>query len=218
MSVGFLDRVTKHTSFCRTPPKCHSDTCRCSSHSIITAPPRLTTTTCYLLGVIIYICYCFVLYHQMRLLPFAVLTLLQWLFAVPGCSAWVLPGSIGSLSHQERQTVVRPRTITIGSSSCFSLRMSNNEGSDAPIQTGRVKWFDTAKGFGFIVPDDGSNDVFVHQTAIQAEGFRSLANEEAVEFRVVTDKGRRKAVEVTGPNGTAVQGAPFRPSDDYDSY
>jgi protein lin-28 len=85
-------------------------------------------------------------------------------------------------------------------------------------QKGTVKWFNTQKGFGFIVPDDGSEDVFVHQTAIQAEGFRSLADGEVVEFEVEEENGRRKAVQVTGPDGANVQGAPFRPANDYDSY
>jgi CspA family cold shock protein len=50
--------------------------------------------------------------------------------------------------------------------------------------TGTVKWFNDAKGFGFIAPDDGSKDVFCHHTAIMAEGFRTLAEGQKVEFDV----------------------------------
>jgi cold shock CspA family protein len=57
--------------------------------------------------------------------------------------------------------------------------------------------FDSTKGFGFIVPDDDSGDVFVHQTSIKVDGFRSLDENQRVEFRVETDKnGKTKAMDV----------------------
>ena len=50
---------------------------------------------------------------------------------------------------------------------------------------GKVKWFNDAKGFGFITPTDGSKDVFVHHTAIAAQGFRTLSEGQDVEFEIV---------------------------------
>ena len=62
-----------------------------------------------------------------------------------------------------------------------------------------------------MVPDDGGDDIFVHHTAIHAEGFRSLGDGEQVEFEVITEpNGRSKAFNVTGPDGSYVQGAPRR--------
>jgi CspA family cold shock protein len=52
------------------------------------------------------------------------------------------------------------------------------------MATGKVKWFDVTKGFGFITPEDGSKDVFVHHTAIAGDGFKTLSETQEVTFDV----------------------------------
>ncbi|PHQ79580.1 MAG: cold-shock protein [Thalassobium sp.] len=57
---------------------------------------------------------------------------------------------------------------------------------------GTVKWFNTAKGFGFIAPDDGGADIFVHISAVEASGLTNLADDQAVEFELVDGRDGRK--------------------------
>ncbi len=57
--------------------------------------------------------------------------------------------------------------------------------ADNEVHAGTVKWFNATKGFGFITPANGEKDCFVHHSAIQGHGFKSLAEGEAVEFDVV---------------------------------
>ena len=62
--------------------------------------------------------------------------------------------------------------------------------------TGTVKWFNDTKGFGFITPEDGSKDCFVHHSAIQGNGFRSLAEGDRVEFELFIEPKGPKAQKV----------------------
>ncbi|GFY88021.1 glycine rich protein 2 [Actinidia rufa] len=69
---------------------------------------------------------------------------------------------------------------------------------------GKVRWFDDHKGYGFISPDEGGDDLFVHHSAIKSDGFRSLQEGQVVEFLIALENDRTKAVDVTGPDGSAV--------------
>ncbi len=61
------------------------------------------------------------------------------------------------------------------------------------MATGTVKWFDPAKGFGFIQPEDGQSDVFVHISAVERSGMGSLAEGQRVEYEIVTERGKQAA-------------------------
>ena len=63
-------------------------------------------------------------------------------------------------------------------------------------KTGQVKWFNESKGFGFITPTDGSKDVFVHFSAIQSDGFKTLAEGQQVEFSIQDSPRGPAAAEV----------------------
>jgi CspA family cold shock protein len=64
------------------------------------------------------------------------------------------------------------------------------------MATGTVKWFNAQKGFGFIQPDDGSKDVFVHVTAVQAAGLDGLNDGQKVSYEVVTERGKQAAANL----------------------
>jgi len=64
------------------------------------------------------------------------------------------------------------------------------------MPTGTVKWFNDDKGFGFITPDDGTKDLFVHQSAIVGDGFRSLSEGAKVSFDAESGEKGPKAVNV----------------------
>jgi CspA family cold shock protein len=64
------------------------------------------------------------------------------------------------------------------------------------MATGKVKWFNQTKGFGFIQPDDGGPDVFLHITALEEAGIRSLNENDRVEYETASSKGRISAVNI----------------------
>jgi CspA family cold shock protein len=64
------------------------------------------------------------------------------------------------------------------------------------MATGTVKWFNTIKGYGFIQPDDGSKDVFVHISAVQKAGLRTLMEGQKIEFEIAMEKGKSSAVNL----------------------
>jgi len=77
------------------------------------------------------------------------------------------------------------------------VRMQEEEGIMA---TGTVKWFNDAKGYGFITPDDGGEDLFAHFSAIQMNGFKTLKEGQKVVFEVVQGPKGKQASNITTGN------------------
>ena len=64
------------------------------------------------------------------------------------------------------------------------------------MQKGKVKWFDLNKGYGFIEPDDGREDIFVHISEVEKAGYRSLVNNQYVGYELFTKKGKSYAINL----------------------
>ena len=64
------------------------------------------------------------------------------------------------------------------------------------MASGTVKWFNATKGYGFIMPEDGGKDVFVHITAVQAAGMRSLTEGQKLEFEISMERGKAAATNL----------------------
>ncbi len=64
------------------------------------------------------------------------------------------------------------------------------------MATGKVKWYNPTKGYGFIAPDDGGKDVFVHATALEAAGLRGLADGQAISYELEENRGRVSAAQL----------------------
>lgn len=67
----------------------------------------------------------------------------------------------------------------------------------APKATGTVKWFNDAKGFGFITPDDGGEDLFAHFSSIQMTGFKTLKEGQRVAYEVIQGPKGKQALNIT---------------------
>lgn len=64
------------------------------------------------------------------------------------------------------------------------------------MATGTVKWFNMEKGYGFITPQDGGKDVFLHITAVQAAGLKSLNEGDRINYEIITERGKQAASNI----------------------
>jgi CspA family cold shock protein len=81
----------------------------------------------------------------------------------------------------------------------FTARVISQYLKDAFMATGTVKWFNDSKGFGFITPDDGGEDLFAHFSAIQMNGFKTLKEGQKVQFEVTQGPKGKQASNIQAP-------------------
>ena len=87
-----------------------------------------------------------------------------------------------------------PEDHVAGKRTGQDLTLGNSKEGVSVMSTGKVKWFNESKGYGFIEPDGGGRDVFVHYSAIQGEGYKTLSEGQLVEFEITQgEKGPQAA-------------------------
>jgi cold shock protein len=85
-----------------------------------------------------------------------------------------------------------PKTCSVAANA-IGARAFNMSLKGTMMPVGTVKFFNTQKGFGFIQPEDGSKDVFVHITAVERAGMRSLNEGQRISYEIVTERGKQAA-------------------------
>jgi CspA family cold shock protein len=102
---------------------------------------------------------------------------------------------VSRIAHREGS--ITKHVVSAGTATPHSQHSKSSARSRTMRTTGTVKWFNDSKGFGFITPENGSKDCFVHHSAIQGGGFKTLAEGERVEFEIVQGQKGPAAENVT---------------------